>query len=601
MAKQVVSQRLSKVFFAQCKAYNTPVSLGCWLLFKYGEYAQLVAKSVNPLDYLDASTFADDYAVTEFLSKYPSFDTGIDKAEVAKLGFKTAERKCLVSNYKIRNGMLRGFSPRVEAVLFTAARKIATVLGSVEDIDFSQGRWGPGVTTSIRGRGIVMADKLLEFPVKCSHDAIPYLQREIGTDIHWARALGIPADGPFTPLQECFEVVDACVVTTVPKNAKTDRTIGIEPTGNVFLQLAVGSHLKERLRRFGINLYDQSINQKLAKLGSRKGFLATVDMKSASDTIAYMLIECLLPEPWIELLNALRSKNYILDGEKYTFNKFSAMGNGFTFELESLIFWAIAQSILDLTNSEWKHASIYGDDIIIPVKNVEYFKTVCEAVGFTINSEKTHTDSPFRESCGKHYFRGVDVTPIYQREDLGNTTDLPSIYRLANRLSRFAMRRGCDVMFDPILVSSFLAAIAGVPVRHFVPLGSESDDGLALPLSFLKGTRYYKSVQHGGFILPVLRYRSSRCHEGAIPNEAGIAYWMRKKADGRRSDDPDVSFRKELSLEQYATDFQAALFSEGVIAALSVRRGCGKHLTRRQYFRGTAWLDPIGFPIVSSI
>lgn len=605
MAKQVGYDRLRAVFFALCKATNTSISLSCWLLYKYGEFSQLIAKSVQASDYLDAKSFEDDYLVTEFLSKYPGFNTGIDLEEAAISAFKRAERKCLVTNYRIREGLLRGFSPRVEAVIHTAARKIADVLGDVNDVDFSLSRFGPGATTSISGGGFTLSDKILEFPIRVTESALPYLKNEIETDPHWALALGIPAEGPFTLLAGCFEIEECGEVICVPKNAKTHRTIITGTTGNVFLQLCVGDHMKRRLRRVGVNLYDQTHNQKLARLGSRTGHLATVDMKAASDTIAYWLVFALLPPPWFELLDSLRNKGYVLDKEKFLFNKFSSMGNGFTFELESLIFWALAQSILDITNTEWKHASIYGDDIIIPSESFDYFIEVCEAFGFTVNPDKTHISSPFRESCGRHYYLGRDVSPIYQREVLGAKSKLTAIYRLANRITRIALRRGGFCMFDPVLASSFLAAIHECEYRHFVPIESESDDGLAVPVALLRTSDLYRVQPHGGFTLPALVYMPSRLKKSKRREDAGLAYWMRKSYSRSVSSGDDMIWREEdiirspvLKDDAIKQAYLKALNDNNpVMLGLSTMRSKGKWKTKKRFFTGTAWSNPVGFPL----
>nr|WKV34114.1 MAG: RNA-dependent RNA polymerase [Riboviria sp.] len=407
--------RIREVFFALCKSVDTPVSLGAWLRYKHGEFLQLVSMSVDPRDYTSSHDFKLDYLVTEYLSKYKGFDTGVDKKAVAIQKFIASEDKCRMVNSTFRMQQLRGFSPRVEAVMFTAQRKIAAVLGDIPMSIFDTCRWGPGVTTSIRGSGVSMGDKIREFPIRVSMDALPYMKHVFGQDIHWAQACGIPAEGPFSPLGSCFTIEPCARVTTVPKSAKTDRTIGIEPTGNIFLQLGIGGYIRERLRKRGVDLNDQLINRDLAKLGSKFGHLATVDLSSASDTISFHLVLALLPPSWFNLLDNVRSKSYTFNGEATkTYEKFSAMGNGFTFELESLIFWAIAQSISEL-EGVGERVSVYGDDIILPVECLPYLQEVFDAVGFTVNTEKTHFASAFRESCGGHYYLGRDVTPIYQK------------------------------------------------------------------------------------------------------------------------------------------------------------------------------------------
>jgi hypothetical protein len=168
------------------------------------------------------------------------------------------------------------------------------------------------------------------------------------------------------------------------------------------------------------------------------GALATVDLSAASDSISTSLCRLLLPEQWFELLMTVRSEvGYTNKGKIYSFEKISSMGNGYTFELESMLFWAIAQACEDsIEDSDQGHrCSIYGDDIICRSITVPVLKQVLATCGFSLNDDKSFWDGPFRESCGKHYFNGYDVTPFFVREPVTHTIDLIG---LCNRLRRWA-------------------------------------------------------------------------------------------------------------------------------------------------------------------
>ena len=332
-------------------------------------------------------------------------------------------------------------------------------------------RWGPGSTSSLKGEDARLDIKIAERRISVTSQALPYLRAVIGVDIHWLRARGLDADGPCSLLADDFDVVAGSRTLTVPKNAKTDRTICAEPTGNIFLQLGVGKFIRRCLSRVGVNLDDQSVNQKMASRALLDG-LATVDLKAASDTISRELVYDLLPLEWALFLSALRCPETSIDGVRVHLEKFSSMGNGFTFELESLIFWALTSATvqhLGLVNSK-ERLSVYGDDIICPTDALPLLTHVLEACGFTINMEKTHANSQFRESCGKHYFGGVDVTPVYQKE-LPETLD--SWYRFCNRIVNHALARGNAVLLDRTLYTAWLSsrAVFGSDFEHFVPLG----------------------------------------------------------------------------------------------------------------------------------
>lgn len=94
------------------------------------------------------------------------------------------------------------------------------------------------------------------------------------------------------------------------------------------------------------------------------------------------------------------------------YNKFSSMGNGTTFVLETLIFSSICVA-MGLKPREF---AVYGDDIVVPSESVPLLMKTLRFIGFLPNEEKTHTVGPFRESCGVNAFNGVDITPFYLRD-----------------------------------------------------------------------------------------------------------------------------------------------------------------------------------------
>lgn len=198
-------------------------------------------------------------------------------------------------------------------------------------------------------------------------------------------------------------------VELVPKNWKTDRTIACEPEGNLPLQLAFDSYAKRRLRMFGIDLRDQSANQKRAKHASVHNDYVTVDFSSASDTISYNTVSLLFPVEWFNYLDRVRSPSYRGVFGDGIYSKFSSMGNGSTFTIETLIFAAACHAVGS------RNFLVYGDDVIIEKEFYEDYLELTKFLGFSINVEKSFHDGPFRESCGADYFNGVDVTPTYIR------------------------------------------------------------------------------------------------------------------------------------------------------------------------------------------
>jgi hypothetical protein len=288
--------------------------------------------------------------------------------------------------------------------------------------------------------------------------------------------------GPFCFLSHVFSVKEDCVIDTVPKNSKTHRVIAKEPTANGFLQKGFGGYLRGRLKRVGVNLDDQGDNQRAAK-AAVKDRLATLDLKAASDTVALELVYELLPVDWALALDDVRSHEASLPtGERITLQKFSSMGNGFTFELESLIFWAICSSVSEVF-SDSERVWVYGDDLIVSQRCAPQLVEVLSWAGFTVNTEKSFFEGRFFESCGKHYFDGEEVTPVYQKEVIDGYQEL---IRGANRLVRCAHRFGGYDSLDKRIYPAWARAwrSRGSSEIFQLPLGTEGDDGWCLPADY---------------------------------------------------------------------------------------------------------------------
>lgn len=219
-----------------------------------------------------------------------------------------------------------------------------------------------------------------------------------------------------------LELREMSTLFTVPKNSEIDRVCCKEPEGNALLQRSIGIYFARRLRRVGIDLRDQTNNQRLAATGVTTR-LATIDLSAASDSISTHLVYLLLPFDWWSLLDDLRVKAVEIDGQVYHPDMFSSMGNGFTFELETLIFWALTRSVCYFSGVKGT-VSVYGDDIIAPCSIVPRLIRLFHYVGFRVNAKKTFFKGPFRESCGKHYFNGRDVSPFFIRREITTKSDL---------------------------------------------------------------------------------------------------------------------------------------------------------------------------------
>jgi len=435
-----------------------------------GDHRAIVDLEVDPSAYRNVDRFKQDYLAASLLSKFDGLNLGIDKESVAMEKFSEAERACKATNKRITEMYMRstpelGYS--ADSLLEAARFKIMNLLGDFSwDVAFERMGFSSGASTRLPRRE---GDPYYKFQGKpdVTRNALPLAVAVIKSCPIWANALeaGIHSDP-----SEWFHVVSGNRITTVAKNAKSDRCIAIEPEMNMFIQRGIGSVIRQKLKRVKIDLNDQSRNQQLAYLGSSDGSLATIDLKAASDSVCVALVERLMPPDWFDALMLSRSPRGCLpDGELVTYEKISSMGNGYTFELESLIFWALSSAVVDtLSRTIPRLVCVYGDDIIVPTAAAGFLIELLSYVGFDTNEEKTFLSGPFRESCGKHYFNGTDVTPFYIRKDPYRHVN--ATYNLANSLRRWcSIGSECDPRFK--LPYDHIVMNIRTNLRRFVPDG----------------------------------------------------------------------------------------------------------------------------------
>jgi len=463
---------------------DTPLSLGLSILARNGQWKDVVSQEFNPGRYLEVELEAarDDYQAVSFLRKCPLEIVGVDRKKTALDGFIKAEELCRLTNARFRSMRNGVTDPIVEPIIFAAQRKISSWLGPISASDWAtRCRFGPGADNLNKGNRVSPYHKLSQ--ISATADFAESAQALVRDHPVWAKSIVGYIDGEI-PTYIPVEIARGNKVTFVPKTALTDRSIAIEPQLNIFAQLGLGSLLRTRLKRAGLNLDDQGPNQVLAQKGSIDGSVATIDLSMASDTIAREVVRELLPDRWYFSLDLCRSKTgFYRDGEEeisFRYEKFSSMGNGFTFELESMIFYALALSVCDHLNLLSDQVRAFGDDITVPTEAVATLAKVLSFCGFIVNEKKSFTSSiRFRESCGADFFNGVNVRPYFQKE-LPN--DASSLFRMANGIRRAAWRRnhfyGCDARLKP----------AWIYVIHRIP------DSLRA----LKGPFRFKAPPQGG-------------------------------------------------------------------------------------------------------
>lgn len=384
------------------------------LLVKYREWDQIATLATVPSHYLDSLSYFKAVQATDFIRKLEELPTTIDKDAATLEKWTESERQCFKTNRRLAQFLdipiRKTENPvSIENVILKARRLIRQWLGPLPSELVP--RFGPGATISDKSRTCLIPDKLSSLPT-ATRDADFTKYHWYGTA--WGRAC-------VSRGHDRWKIVRGNIYFTVNKDGKIHRACAKGPSINLAYQLGVGKLIRRRLKyTAGIDLRrGQQYHRQAACLASISGHMATIDLSSASDCVAHALVRLLLPPGWFDLLNWLREPfTYVPIGQDesvwWRLEKFSAMGNGFTFELESLLFLALSCAVGGLTPS--KTCLVFGDDIIVPTEQAQDVVSCLEYFGFTPNTRKTFLSGPFRESCGGDFWLGRSVRP-YQLEN----------------------------------------------------------------------------------------------------------------------------------------------------------------------------------------
>ncbi|DAD52311.1 RNA-directed RNA polymerase [ssRNA phage SRR6960799_20] len=414
--------------------------------------------------------------------------------EAARAAFYDSEARCATIE---KDGILSSLDWLARNTLIRASQIAAEVLGVKPPSSWYQECSFTGGASTSRSRSD--SHPALKWWASPSLHVTPLALRHLLAlkascevlDVAWEDP-GILSSETYSHDRSFYKIVPGSRLEFVEKNYKTKRAILIEPDGNMVLQKGVGNIIRKQLKRVvNIDLDDQTRNQRLAFAGSVSGSLGTIDLSAASDSVSLALLRILLPWKWYELIYELRSPCY-LDGDIWrTMRKVSSMGNGFTFELESLVFYCLTQAVVDVLKPKETRVGIFGDDIIVATSVCGALESVLNRCGFSLNQEKSFWRGPFRESCGKHFHNGLDVTPVYCKADLDDASE---VYRLYNQVRLWA-RQGCNFDFDerfnaPLRTISGLLAKAD---RIQIPLEYGPNEGLYFPDVCHHRLRFYRN------------------------------------------------------------------------------------------------------------
>ena len=344
------------------------------------------------------------------------------------------------------------------------------------------------------------------------------------------------------PGQEC-----PVKVTLVPKTLKTPRIIAMEPT---YVQYAQQALLGGFLRRWEkddllLSLSDfreQGPNQELARMGSETQALATLDLSEASDRVSNSLVLHLF-HWWPALSEAVQAVRSQKADVPYGVGvirlaKYASMGSAMTFLIETMVFLTIICASIEksrgytLSRKDYKRLAgsvrVYGDDLIVPVDYVLTVISDLEAFGFKVNTDKSFWTGKFRESCGKDYYDGHDVSVTRVRRVFpsgrSNAEEVISMVSLRNQLYSAGYWSTCQWIDEEIrkVLPYFPIVRDTSPVigRHsfIYPTGQRMCDQLHRPL--VKGfvVKAIPPVNPVDDLPALLKFFTTR---GATPLESG--------------------------------------------------------------------------------
>jgi hypothetical protein len=235
-----------------------------------------------------------------------------------------------------------------------------------------------------------------------------------------------------------------CKVLFVPKDSRGPRVISKEPLHLLRAQMSYFDFLSKTLQQETagrVNFTDQEVNKRLAQEASIDGSRATIDLKEASDSVLYTLVNRVFrnsPGVRYFIANTRSTHAELPSGKTVLLNKLAGMGSGLTFPTMALIIHLSVcthvSRVLQIPYcSVSKEVYVYGDDLIVPSL---WYTLSREALGFSqlcVNEDKSFATGNFRESCGGDYYGGREVTPVRLKL---TSADLPTPDRLKNRSSR---------------------------------------------------------------------------------------------------------------------------------------------------------------------
>lgn len=497
------------------------------------DYSSLADQIINSLVRSDSKTciitgFVDGMKDTPIFREYLTFYRQKDSSYLRYiLSFLHFGKKVNIQSIDLETSAFRAWLEVEEELSHPVSRNILPSLRAIMHVllegfsaDSFLPKHGPGAVSERNVRGSGAKNEHFSLPKKIRYAFFSESMPVFGGREHCSDFGLEISDIPLSS-------VNYSTLRFVPKSWKSYRSICMEPIAYQWAQQGVRLWLESAIgrgvgRRF-INFQSQEDNQLLAKLGSYTGWTSTIDLSSASDRVRTELVKEIFPREVLYFLLATRSCTVKTpDGEVRHVHKFAPMGSALCFPIQSLIFLSVVLlvsistesgahwselSLEDLSLSElrglimkiyprselkdfplWRLSPvrIYGDDIICDNTIASNVMDALESIGFKVNRDKTFTGtSAYRESCGKHYFLGHDVSPLTLKlKDSApkvSVAELSSIIdaaNLANELGYSTLRRHLvqRALYTPVRGVKATRAIRQNPILF-------SEEGLACSIT----------------------------------------------------------------------------------------------------------------------
>lgn len=478
----------------------------------------------------------------KFFKRYISLR---DQAEPGRLELLDLQKT--EAEFTRLNGIQEGFDhPLIKPVLNTARQLLMDLLGPPPVDLLAYGRYGKRANVGVSykdsyldvkmGKPITGSGEHLSLFVKNLRDDT--LLRSAVMDARYARRADmelihkfhVSAEGEITTREEfdptpCYRVT-SLLRQTVPKAWDSLRSIAPDTVSGSFITNAIGAYIEERLLLEGLDISRlQRIHGMLARQFSITRTHVTADLRNASGSITVPLIDRMTDIEWNATLNIGRvprtsfrcipgHTRHAFEGAAIVTPTFADMGIGFTFPLQTAVFYCLLRAIEVHAGTKKGIISVYGDDLIYPKALHRYVSVIFPLIGLQINQDKTFVHEHFRESCGADYFFGTNVRPFSIQERAGdpNMNHIAFMYKTINGLlNRWKI---ADVSAAVHYLLCRISCLSGEVL--VVPDNSGDDSGLRLTPDVIEtffwcelGTIINPSYWYIPFSLPVLHRRAS--------------------------------------------------------------------------------------------